>query len=103
FALKEGTVSGPVAGRFGSVLVRVLKIEPEQGKPFDQVADEIRRNIGIERSKRGLLDLQNKVEDERASGQRLDQDAQKPRLNEREIAAVDRPRPGPRWPAAGPL
>ncbi len=30
FALKEGEVSAPVKGRFGTVLVQVLKIEPEQ-------------------------------------------------------------------------
>ncbi len=31
FALKEGEVSAPVQGRFGTVLVQVLKIEPETG------------------------------------------------------------------------
>ena len=30
FALKEGEVSAPVQGRFGTALVQVLKIEPEQ-------------------------------------------------------------------------
>ena len=38
FALKPGTVSGPVAGRFGTVLVRVGKIEPEQVRAFEDLA-----------------------------------------------------------------
>src|SRR5262245_15346755 len=65
FTLKEGTVSEPIAGRFGTVLVRVLKVEPEQVKPFDQVAEEIKRDLAVERSRRDILDLQNKIEDER--------------------------------------
>ena len=95
FALQEGAVSEPLAGRFGTVLVRVLKIQPEQVKPFDQVADEIKREIGVDRSKRSLIDLQNRVEDERASGMRLDEVAQKLKLNARVIEAVDRSGRGP--------
>ena len=38
FALKEDEVSAPVKGRFGTVLVRVVKIEPEQVRPFEEVA-----------------------------------------------------------------
>ena len=38
FALKEGEVSAPIKGRFGPVLVQVLKIEPEQVRSFEQVA-----------------------------------------------------------------
>src|SRR5215468_8583704 len=90
FALKEGAVSEPIAGRFGTVLVRVLKVEPEQVKPLEQVADDIKREIGVERSKRTLIDLQNKVEDERASGMRIDEVAQKLKLNARVIEAIDR-------------
>src|SRR6185295_12211392 len=40
FALKEGEVSAPVPGRFGVTIVQVLKIEPEQVRPFEQVSGE---------------------------------------------------------------
>jgi peptidyl-prolyl cis-trans isomerase D len=43
FALKEGEVSVPVQGRFGTVLVQVLKIEPEQVRPFEAVAGELKQ------------------------------------------------------------
>ena len=95
FASKEGTVSEPIAGRFGTVLVRVLKVEPEQVKPLDQVAEAIKRDIAVDRAKRDILDLQNKVEDERAAGLRLDEVAQKLKLNARIIEAVDRSGRGP--------
>ena len=45
FALQPNGVSGPVAGRFGPVLVRVTAIQPEAVKPFEEVAGEIRREI----------------------------------------------------------
>src|SRR3981081_1669636 len=43
FALKEGEVSPPVQGRFGTVLVQVLKIEPEQVRSLEQVAGELKQ------------------------------------------------------------
>ena len=45
FALEQGAVSGPVAGRFGPVLVRVTEIQPEAVRPFEEVAAEIRSEI----------------------------------------------------------
>jgi peptidyl-prolyl cis-trans isomerase D len=90
FALKEGAVSAPIQSRFGSVLVTVLKIAPEQIRPFEQIAADIKRDIAAERAKRDILDIQNKIEDERASGLRLDEVAQKLKLAARIIEAVDR-------------
>ena len=46
FALKEGEVSAPVQGRFGTVLVQVLKIEPEQVRPFEEVAARAQAGAG---------------------------------------------------------
>ena len=39
FALKEGEVSAPVQGRFGAILVTVLKIEPQVTKSLADVSD----------------------------------------------------------------
>jgi peptidyl-prolyl cis-trans isomerase D len=90
FSLPEGKVSPPVAGRFGNVLVRVVKIQPEERKPFEQVADQIRRQIAVERAKRDLLDRHDKVEDERAAGQTLAEIGTKLALQIETIDAVDR-------------
>ena len=71
FALKEDEVSAPVKGRFGTVLVRALKIEPEQVRPFDEVRDELRRDLANERARAEILPLYDKLEDERSIGRPL--------------------------------
>jgi peptidyl-prolyl cis-trans isomerase D len=71
FALKDNEVSAPVKGRFGTVLVRVLKIEPEQVRPFDEVRDELRRDLANERARTEILPLYDKIEDERSLGRPL--------------------------------
>ena len=71
FALKENEVSAPVKGRFGTVLVRVLKIEPEQVRPFSEVRDELRKELANERARTEILPLYDKIEDERSIGRPL--------------------------------
>ncbi|HKM87286.1 MAG TPA: SurA N-terminal domain-containing protein, partial [Xanthobacteraceae bacterium] len=51
FSLRDGEVSAPVTGRFGTVIVKVLKIEPEATKSFADVAPQIRNDIATERAK----------------------------------------------------
>jgi parvulin-like peptidyl-prolyl isomerase len=36
--LKEGAISEPIKGMFGTTLVKVVKIEPDQVKKFEDVA-----------------------------------------------------------------
>src|SRR6266566_2240445 len=90
FSLKEGEVSAPVQGRFGTVLVQVLKIEPEQGRPFDQVAGELRQELATARAKNDIFDLYNKIEDARAEGKSLAEAAANLKLEARTVEAVDR-------------
>jgi peptidyl-prolyl cis-trans isomerase D len=90
FALPEGAVSAPVKGRFGTILVHVVKIEPEKMRSFEEVEGEIRRDIALERAKPAIQDLYEKVEDERASGLSLEEVGKKLKLNARSIDAIDR-------------
>jgi peptidyl-prolyl cis-trans isomerase D len=90
FALPEGGVSAPIAGRFGTTLLHVVKIEPEKMKSFDEVAGDIRHDQAIERAKPAIQNLFDKVEDERASGLSLEEVGKKLKLNVRTIEAVDR-------------
>ena len=71
FALKEGEVSAPVQGRFGTVLVQVLKIEPEQVRSLEEVAGEIKQELATARAKTEIFDVYNKIEDARAEGKSL--------------------------------
>jgi peptidyl-prolyl cis-trans isomerase D len=89
FSLKEGDVSAPVQGRFGSVLVQVLKIEPEQGRPLDQVAGELKQELATARAKNEIFDLYNKIEDARSEGRPLADAAASLKLEARTVE-VDR-------------
>jgi peptidyl-prolyl cis-trans isomerase D len=80
FALKDGEVSAPVQGRFGAVLVTVVKIEPEETKPLAELAPQIRIDIATERAKPEVKRLHEQIEDERAGGASLAQVAEKLKL-----------------------
>jgi peptidyl-prolyl cis-trans isomerase D len=80
FALKDGEVSAPVQGRFGVVLVTVLKTEPETTKSFAEVSGQIRSEIALDRAKTQVQDLHDKIEDDRAGGDTLEQAAEKLKL-----------------------
>jgi peptidyl-prolyl cis-trans isomerase D len=90
FALPADGTSDPVKGRFGITLVHVNKIEPQQVKPFADVEAELKREIALDRAKATITDTTNKVEDELASGARLDEVATKLNLPYRTIDAIDR-------------
>ncbi len=90
FSLETGKISAPIQGRFGTVLVRVVKIEPASERPFASVAPEIRRELQVERARRQILDLHDKIEDERAAGSNLSEVAQKLRLPAVTVDAMDR-------------
>jgi peptidyl-prolyl cis-trans isomerase D len=85
FALKENEVSAPVKGRFGIVLVRVVKIVPEEVRPFDQVRDELRKELANERARAEILPLYDKIEDERSVGRPLAEAAANLKLAARTI------------------
>ena len=90
FALKEGEVSAPVQGRFGTALVQVLKIEPEQVRPIEEVAPELKKELSLERAKADILKLYDKIEDARTDGKTLTEAAEALKLTPRTIEAIDR-------------
>jgi peptidyl-prolyl cis-trans isomerase D len=90
FAIKEGEVSAPIQGRFGTVLVQVVKVEPEQVRSFEEVAPELKQELATARAKSETLDVYNKIEDARAEGKTLAEAAESLKLPARTIAAIDR-------------
>jgi peptidyl-prolyl cis-trans isomerase D len=90
FSLAEGAVSGPVQGRFGPVLVRVTKIEPENVKPFEQVAAEVKREVALERARNAINEVQDAIEDLRAGAKPLADIAKEKGLPLVSIPAIDR-------------
>ncbi len=90
FTLQPGAVSEPIKGRFGVALVRVTKIEPALVKPFAEVEAAIKHEIALDRGRRQVATNRDKIEDELASGARLDETARKLQLPYRTIDAIDR-------------
>ncbi len=71
FGLAQGAVSDPIKTQFGTMLVTVPAIEPEKVRPLSEVADDLRREIAVERARTTVRNLRDKVEDERSSGKAL--------------------------------
>jgi peptidyl-prolyl cis-trans isomerase D len=90
FDLAEGAVSGPVTGRFGTVILRVLKIEPSSTKSFAEVEPDLKRDIAADRAKAEVNKIRDKIDEELGGGARLEEIAQKLNLKLRTIEAVDR-------------
>jgi peptidyl-prolyl cis-trans isomerase D len=89
FALKEGEVSAPVQGRFGTVLLRVTKIEPEKVPTFEEATEQLRTDLANERAKSDVTAIYDKVEDERSLGKPLAETAEKLKLEARTVE-IDR-------------
>ena len=90
FALKQGEVSAPIEGRFGTVLVQVARIEPASTKSLEEISAELKQQLAAERAKAELLNVHDKIEDERLGGVNLTETAKKLNLKVRTIEAIDR-------------
>ncbi len=80
FSLKEGEVSAPIPTQFGAVLATVLKVEPTTTKSLAEAALQLRNQIALDRAKKQMQDLHDKIEDDRAGGSTLEEAAQKEKL-----------------------
>ncbi len=90
FALPAGAVSAPIAGRFGTTLVRAVKIEPGTERSLAEVGEELKRDLALERARAQMSSQHDKIEDERGAGAALGDIAKKVSLPTRIIEAVDR-------------
>ncbi|MGE0231364.1 MAG: peptidyl-prolyl cis-trans isomerase [Flavobacteriaceae bacterium] len=89
FSLATGETSAPIDGRFGTVIVNVGEIEPGGTKPLEEVTDEIRADIAGRRAEQDVLDMHDRIEDERAAGATLEEIARKENLELIRVEAVD--------------
>jgi peptidyl-prolyl cis-trans isomerase D len=71
FALEEGAVSAPVTGTFGTVLLRVTKVDSAHVRPFEEVAAEVKQELATSRAAAQVTDLHDKIEDQRAAARPL--------------------------------
>src|SRR5580698_1566782 len=90
FSLPSGEVSQPVQGRFGVALVKIGKIEPGVEPDYASVAADLKKEIAIDRARKSVTDLRDKMEDERGGGASVVEAAKKLGLAAVTIDAVDR-------------
>jgi peptidyl-prolyl cis-trans isomerase D len=90
FSLAPDEVSQPAEGRFGVALVKVGKIEPGVQPTYESVAPAIKHNIAVERARKSVQDLRDKMEDERGGGASVIDAAKKLELTAVTIEATDR-------------
>lgn len=103
FALPLDEISQPVAGTFGTALVKVTKIEPGTDPTYESVSDEIKRELALERARASVEDMRNKMEDERGGGANVAEAAKKLGLAATTIEAIDRSGRGPDGQPVGGL
>ena len=77
-------------GRFGVALVKVGKIEPGTIPTYEGMAAQVKKEIATERARAKIVELYNKMEDERGGGASVVEAAQKLGLTTVTIEAVDR-------------
>jgi peptidyl-prolyl cis-trans isomerase D len=90
FALKDGETSAPVKGKFGTVILQASAVQPTVQESYEQAAAQIKQNIAVDRARRKLGDLRDKIEDERAAGSTLAETAKKVGLQATSIESMDR-------------
>ncbi len=89
FSLAPNTVSAPVAGAFGTVLLRVTAVAPERVRPYEEVAAELKQEIAIGKASSQITDLHDKIEDQRAAAKPLAEIAKEFNLPLRAVGPVD--------------
>ena len=89
FALAEGEVSEPITGQFTNVLVKVVKINAGQFKPFENFANELKRELASRQTAPEVKRIHDLIEDKRAAGQNLAEAAKAAGLEARTIEAID--------------
>ncbi len=89
FAAEPDTVSEPVKGRFGTVLLRVTAVQPAARKPFEDVAGEIRAEVALDKARDGLEKVHDAIEDQRAGAKPLADIAREQGLTLVSVPAVD--------------
>jgi peptidyl-prolyl cis-trans isomerase D len=76
FAAEEGEVVAALDARLGPALVRVTAVEEGAVQEFEQVAPRLRQQIAERQARDRVIDLYDRLEDERAGGLTLEEAAQ---------------------------
>jgi peptidyl-prolyl cis-trans isomerase D len=90
FALERDKLSDPIDGRFATVLVRAIEIDPGKESTFDEVKDKVRDKLAGERAETLIQERFDLVEEGRNAGKTLKEIAEEQKLKFFDVAAVDK-------------
>ncbi len=90
FSLAPGSVSGVIESDFGFFIVRVEEVQPEVVKTFEEVKEEIKIKLAVDRATKRIIETYDQVEDARAAGETLAEIAAKIGVPPAKVDAVDR-------------
>ena len=89
FALKDGETGEPLKTAFGFTLLRVNRVEPQSTRPFEDVAETVKRELAERRARDETMKARDRIEDQRTSGKTLSEAAGAAGLQARVIEAMD--------------
>jgi peptidyl-prolyl cis-trans isomerase D len=86
---KEGGTTGVIDGSFGPVILRITNIKLETAKTFDDVKEDLRKQMALAAAASQIADLHDRFEDARGSGATLAEAAQQLKLKDVTIDSID--------------
>ncbi|OQP88471.1 peptidylprolyl isomerase [Rhizobium rhizosphaerae] len=90
FAVSAAGGTTPVVdGQFGPVILRVATIQPGATRSFDEVKDELRRDLALGKAAEEITALHDRFEDLRSGGATLTQAAEQLNLKPVTLDAID--------------
>lgn len=90
FSLERDKISDVVEGRFATVLLRAVEIDPGKESTFDEVKDKVRDKLAGERAQGLIQERFDLIEEGRNAGKTLKEIAEEQKLKFFDIDAVDR-------------
>ncbi len=90
FALAAPGIGAPVAGRFGTVIVRVVSITPPSIQSFGEVEQSVRLAVAIDEARTAVNALHDQIEEARATARPLAEIATQSGLPLQTVPAIDR-------------
>lgn len=89
FSLERDKLSDVIDGRFATILIRAVEIEPGKESTFDEVKDQVRDKLAKEKALGHIQERTDLVEEGRNAGKTLKEIANEQKLRFIEVDAVD--------------
>jgi peptidyl-prolyl cis-trans isomerase D len=89
FALERDKISAPIEGKFTTVLVRAVEIDPGKASTFDEVKDKVSDKLSSERAQGLIQERYDLVEEGRNAGKTLKEIGEEQKLKFVDLEGVD--------------